>query len=307
MPNKFHSNGKLLLTGEYVVLDGAKALAVPTKFGQSMEVSRGKSSSISWKSLNEKDEIWFQDELYLLENGQFRSEQNNEVSNSLKNILQEAFLLNPNFFNGKIGVDITTKLEFPQNWGLGSSSTLISNIAEWLKIDAYKVLENTFGGSGYDLACAKANAPISYQLTTSGRQVRNQNFDPSFKTNLFFVHLKRKQNSRDAIAHYRQQNKQQLSEAVRVVSQITDELLRCKSLADFENLMDEHEKIISSVIQIPPIKKQLFPDFSRSLKSLGGWGGDFILATGGKSEQEYFIKKGFHTILGYDEMVKFES
>ena len=30
----FYSNGKLLITGEYVVLDGAKALALPTKFGQ---------------------------------------------------------------------------------------------------------------------------------------------------------------------------------------------------------------------------------------------------------------------------------
>jgi mevalonate kinase len=28
----FYSNGKLLLTGEYLVLDGAKSLALPTKF-----------------------------------------------------------------------------------------------------------------------------------------------------------------------------------------------------------------------------------------------------------------------------------
>jgi len=30
----FYSNGKLLITGEYLVLDGAKALALPTKYGQ---------------------------------------------------------------------------------------------------------------------------------------------------------------------------------------------------------------------------------------------------------------------------------
>jgi hypothetical protein len=28
---KFYSNGKLLITGEYLVLDGAKAFALPTK------------------------------------------------------------------------------------------------------------------------------------------------------------------------------------------------------------------------------------------------------------------------------------
>jgi len=35
----FYSHGKLLLTAEYVILDGAKALALPTKFGQEMEIS----------------------------------------------------------------------------------------------------------------------------------------------------------------------------------------------------------------------------------------------------------------------------
>ena len=34
----FYSHGKLLLTGEYVVLDGAKALAIPTNKGQYLTV-----------------------------------------------------------------------------------------------------------------------------------------------------------------------------------------------------------------------------------------------------------------------------
>ncbi|MEQ3661167.1 MAG: GHMP kinase, partial [Flavobacterium sp.] len=41
MKQTYYSNGKLLLTGEYVVLDGAKALAVPTKFGQSLSIESG--------------------------------------------------------------------------------------------------------------------------------------------------------------------------------------------------------------------------------------------------------------------------
>jgi hypothetical protein len=36
MKKKFYSNGKLLITGEYLVLDGAKAFALPTKKGQNL-------------------------------------------------------------------------------------------------------------------------------------------------------------------------------------------------------------------------------------------------------------------------------
>jgi len=34
----FYGNGKLLLSAEYFVLDGAVALALPTKLGQSLHV-----------------------------------------------------------------------------------------------------------------------------------------------------------------------------------------------------------------------------------------------------------------------------
>ena len=34
----YYSNGKLLITGEYAVLDGALSLALPTKFGQELNV-----------------------------------------------------------------------------------------------------------------------------------------------------------------------------------------------------------------------------------------------------------------------------
>ena len=49
----FYSNGKLLLTGEYVVLDGANALAVPTKYGQNLVVEIINKPYIIWKSFNE--------------------------------------------------------------------------------------------------------------------------------------------------------------------------------------------------------------------------------------------------------------
>jgi len=67
---EFRSNGKILLTGEYAVLNGAKSLALPTKMGQSMEVSEGEKNQISWTSYDEKNNIWFQSN-FKIENGGF--------------------------------------------------------------------------------------------------------------------------------------------------------------------------------------------------------------------------------------------
>ena len=57
----YYSNGKLLLTGEYVVLDGAKALAVPTKFGQLLNIKQGTNKQFKWTSLDFDATIWFED------------------------------------------------------------------------------------------------------------------------------------------------------------------------------------------------------------------------------------------------------
>ena len=56
----FYSNGKLLITGEYVVLDGAKALALPTKFGQSLVVKPGINHQIKWTSFDSDESVWFE-------------------------------------------------------------------------------------------------------------------------------------------------------------------------------------------------------------------------------------------------------
>ena len=61
--NTFYSNGKLLITGEYLVLNGAKALALPTKFGQSLQVSSLVEQKISWTSFDTDKSIWFETEL----------------------------------------------------------------------------------------------------------------------------------------------------------------------------------------------------------------------------------------------------
>lgn len=303
---KFYSHGKLLITGEYAVLDGAMSLALPTKFGQFLEVKNGKAGELRWVSKNEKGETWFET-VFLIDDNSLKLKDPAEVakpiSKRLLEILNAAISLNLESifkFNGKA---VVTILEFDRNWGLGTSSTLINNIAQWLAIDPYKLLEKTFRGSGYDIAAAANDHPITYQLTTEGRTVLSASFDPVFKDRLFFVYLNEKKNSREAIQHYKNQPKNDLEGLIQKVSSITTQFLTCDTLDEFELLIEIHETLISKAIGSTKVKQEKFKDYPGKIKSLGAWGGDFILATGHHEDQQYFRDRGYNTIINYRDMI----
>jgi len=298
----FYSNGKLLITGEYVVLDGALSLALPTKFGQSLIIESINDQKLVWKSFDEKEEIWFEDTFSINEIASGFSNPCNDLSNRIIQIFNAAKTLNPDFLNTKNGYKVSTHLTFPRNWGLGTSSTLINNIAKWADVNAYELLEKTFGGSGYDIACAQNNHPITYQLKQRFPQVNKVNFNPTFKNQLFFVYLNKKQNSRDGIASYKL-NKGNINFAFSEINDITNKIIEASTLSNFESLITRHETIISKIIKIKPIKDLLFNDFKGSIKSLGAWGGDFILVTSEENPSAYFKNKGYNTIIPYLDMV----
>ncbi|SRX54380.1 GYDIA family GHMP kinase [Aequorivita sp. CIP111184] len=296
---KFHSNGKLLLTGEYVVLDGATALAIPTKYGQFLEVQISTKDGIHWKSYDEKGLIWFEEvfNLTYLKG----SNPENTFSKTLSEILIQARKLNPAFLAESKGFAVSTTLDFPRNWGLGTSSTLINNIAQWANVDAFELLKTSFGGSGYDIAAAQSDSPILYELKNNNPKFRQIHLSWDFTNSIFFVHLNKKQDSKLGIAKYR--NTLVDTKSIQRISDITNKLLMCYSLLDFEKLMDAHEEIISEIINLPTIKEQLFSDYPNTIKSLGAWGGDFVLATGDTSNMDYFRRKGFETIVPFKEML----
>lgn len=305
----FYSNGKLLLTGEYLVLDGAKSLALPTKFGQDLIVEKIKESQLIWGSFTHSGECWFEAVFDIqklrLVNCTFNSDKEGNadlIAETLLDILKEAKNLNPAFLTSDEGFVVKTKLTFPRNWGLGSSSTLINSIANWAKVDAFKLLWNSFKGSGYDIACAQNDSPIFYQIKDSKPAVEQVKFNPSFKENLFFVHLNQKQDSKEGIAKFRESNIN-FDEQIKRISEISDEFLSAKSIEEFDKLIVEHEQIIGSIIKLKPVKEKLFPDYFGEIKSLGAWGGDFVLVTGNESTPAYFKNKGFETIISYSKMV----
>jgi mevalonate kinase len=301
---RFYSHGKLLITGEYVVLDGAIALAVPSVFGQSLEIKKGKNGILKWTSVDEQANTWFEIEFSILDNEIIYSlDDRNDISQRLLQILNAAKQLNSEFLYENQGYEVTTILEFPKNWGLGTSSTLISNVARWAKVDPYALLELTFGGSGYDIACANAKKGLTYQLNTSNDNVQSSiNFNPMFKDNLYFVYLNQKQNSRDGIKQYRE-NTSDVSSVIDKVNTITQSMIKSQSLVAFQQLMNTHEQLISEIIKETPIKRRLFNDFNGSIKSLGAWGGDFVLVASQDNPTAYFKAKGYTTILSYSEMV----
>lgn len=298
----FYSHGKLLITAEYLVLDSALALAVPTKLGQSLTIAPINHPKLIWTSVLHDGSLWFDTEISLPLKHSLKSK--DPVIKKLYEILIAAQSLNPDFLQATQGYKAVSTLEFPRDWGLGSSSTLIANIAQWAMINPYELLEKTFGGSGYDIACATANTPLTYIRQTTVPIVNPIVFNPTFKEHLFFIHLNRKQNSRESISHYRNLDTSERETHIKAFTILTKEIIASQnSLSIFEDLILQHESLLSKIIQTPTIKKQLFPNYPNAIKSLGGWGGDFVLAIGSREEMKYFVEKGYHTMIPYSEMV----
>lgn len=299
----FYSNGKLLITAEYLVLDGAKALALPTKFGQNLVIEEGDENCIFWKSYDNDGSIWFEDQFTFSEIINPIETKEESIKTTLIKILHEAYLLNPNFFKSQKGFKITTALTFPRKWGLGTSSTLINNIAQWLKIDAFELLQNSFGGSGYDIACAQNNTPITYQLTLGKPTVEVVSFQPSFTDNIYFIYLNKKQSSKTAIANYQKNKTSETAKNINKIDKITQDIIHAKNAEIMAEAIAKHEAIMSSILETTTVKEELFFDYIGEIKSLGAWGGDFVMAISEINPKSYFNSKGYQTVIPYKDMI----
>ena len=296
---EIYSSGKVLLTGEYVILNGALSLASPTKFGQHLKFEENQSNLINWKSFNYDGNIWFECSIKN-ENLEIKSTSSKKISNTLIKIINHIRDYNPSFLKEN-GSDILTNLTFDKNWGLGSSSTLISNLAKLSGVDPYILNNKIFSGSGYDIACADSTSPIVYQLNKDQKTIDEVSFKPSFYEKIYFIYLNNKQSSISEIENY---NKNRASNSIiKEISNITSTILQCNSIEEFNKLIVSHELIISKLISKSTVKETLFKDFNGSIKSLGAWGGDMIMATSYDDPNKYFREKGYSTILKFDELL----
>jgi mevalonate kinase len=298
----FYAHGKLLLSGEYMVLKGAKALAIPLNKGQSLRIKRSGHEGIIWKAFHPGGD-WFSAEF--ASSLSIKRTTDIAMAHSLVKILKAALNLKDTYTDFMNGTEITTHLEFLPGWGWGSSSTLISNIARWLNINPYELLSATFGGSGYDIACATASSSLFYQIKGNDiPEVKPTRFNPPFTDQLLVVYLNKKQSSAEAIKNHLL-SANNLNESIERISRISWQMGTEESIEKFMDLMNEHESIISRLIGVPALKEKAFKDFPGVVKSLGAWGGDFFLALSEMNVSEtekYFQEKGLKSFFRINEI-----
>jgi len=299
----FESRAKLMISGEYLVLKGALSLSIPLRFGQKLTVKENDGTySVKWKSMINND-FWFNTTLLLPD---FRISETNhpELSDTIRRILAAAKSLNSKFLELKYEYQADSVMDFNPIWGLGSSSSLISNIAYWADCDPFKLNCQIFNGSGYDIACARSSTPVIYALKSGQPVYRKAHFQPLFHQQLYFLYLNQKQNTKASIQKLDMSNFH--SKDINDISNLTIEMENTTDIKAFQFQIDHHEELIGQLIQQKPVKTRLFDDFTGSVKSLGAWGGDFVLAASSESEDyifKYFKDKNLNTIFRYDEIV----
>jgi len=294
----FYSHGKLLLTGEYTVLKGANALAIPCKMGQTLNYYQTQSDILIWKSYDVNNFVWFEAE-FKIDSLELISTTDSGIWKSLHKVLWATKELNSTFLTQ--GGQVDTYLEFDRSWGLGSSSTLISNVASWANSNPYHILANSFGGSGYDIACAQAKGPLTYMRNNYSPKIEFVELNYPFIENLFFVHLNIKKDSQNAVALF-DLNKVE-NTLIFEINKLTELILNCCNQFDFNSYLKNHESILGSLLNQRTVQEIYFSDFKGIIKSLGAWGGDFVLVSGDKESPDYFENLGYTTVIPYREMV----
>jgi mevalonate kinase len=299
-PSTYRANGKLLLTGEYLVLHGAKAIALPLKVGQSLTVSEQKGSdSLVWQA-SFQNKIWFK---CTLDTVDFRVIETNDLEKSatLRRIFRIIQSLNPEF-SPKAGTRFETTLEANPEWGFGSSSTLVSLLSQFAGVDPFILNDLIFKGSGFDIACATADGPIFYVRNSSPEPI---NLDYPFADQLFLVYSGQKKKTVHEVSSFLKE-KIVPEQLIAEMSALSEAFSVCSEQHEFNQLIVQHEKLIADVIGKTPVKTEYFTDFDGEIKSLGAWGGDFYLISTPlhfSQVREYFENKGLTTLFRWDDLI----
>ena len=298
--NRIFSPGKLMLTSEYVAVDGALVLAVPTKLGQEFfftEENDGKSL-IYWNALHQ-GQLWLETVIDYKTWTIIKSN-DQKASGFILRVLKNVQELSDIKFKTNQSYNLKTNLQFPSDFGLGSSSTLMSNLGEWAEIDPFILNEISLGGSGYDVAVAKEKSAVLYSRFPE-RVYQKVIFDPGFKDELIFIHLNQKQDTREGISHYK--SKPTSTELINEYSELTKMIVNSQNLEEFSQLMTIHEQKLSDFLGIQTVKEKYFQNCPGFVKSLGAWGGDFVLASKFGDYEAYFKQQGFGKIFSWQELI----
>ncbi|MFW5820843.1 MAG: GYDIA family GHMP kinase, partial [Bacteroidota bacterium] len=236
---KYYANGKLMLTGEYVVLSGAEAIGLPLKKGQELIIQKTSGrSALAWKTFVLGNH-WF-DAYFSLPEFAIANTTDFPTAQILRDIFMAARELNPGFPDPRFHYEIISKVNFDLNWGFGSSSSLLVNIAQWADIDPFELHFKISKGSGYDIATAKSDVPVLYKLEKGKPYFREVELQAHFLDNIYFGYLGKKRRSAEAVNEYPYGQIEKSGE-LNKISSISREILKVKLITEFINLLKQHD------------------------------------------------------------------
>ncbi|MFW5758631.1 MAG: hypothetical protein ACOCUQ_01365 [Bacteroidota bacterium] len=298
------SHGKIILLGEYAVLEGNDAVCVPLATGQKLQIEKNDQPFIYWQwtyknrviaefSLNpqnlqphdvkEGDPLWAAGLIHAI-----RKQNASFLTNSGYNV---------RFIN-----------DFPPEWGLGSSSATIASLCRIAGADPYIVNDQVMGGSGADIACTDKENWFVYRKRKSLPLTWSIPFDFPFKKYVVFVYSGQKQ----ATAKHLKEIKQKPERKRFPSSEINSLVYGCfssENVAQFASYLQKHEQFISEQTGYLPLGRK-FSDFKGQIKSLGAWGGDFFMAVSSENLDDvknYFQQKGFGMCFTWEDFVLSEK
>lgn len=309
--------GKILLSGEYLVLDGAMALGFPTRFGQEMKVFEGDAAGIlDWVAVDSQGVVWLAARFRAV--GGSLSLAENEAASTETNRLQKWLQTAWNLCEDKAwrdtlsrqGLRVQTRLDFPRHWGLGSSSTLIALLVRWLKVEPWALYRRVQTGSGYDLAIALEGRALVFRMegfdengnplpnsgeveadpgqSYTGQSYTGQSYPgPTYSgvettmpdgAGWWLIDPGTKQNSEREVFSYRLIDPALRRSVVPELTRITLKMAQNPGADEWLALLEAHDLLLEKVLGRPCVHRSLGAGFPGRLKSLGAWGGDLMLA-----------------------------
>ena len=266
---------------------------MPTSFGQHLSVeSHQGPEHVLWEALDHENRQWFT--AGFDHEGRVLHCSSADMAEKLQGFL--APVRNSNAWNAPVRVQ--TKVDFPRLWGLGTSSTLCALLAQWAEIDAlsYRKLH---GGSGYDLACAQASGAISYALVDGEPEVLPVQL-PEVLQSVVFVYRGAKQQTDSSLKLV---GRKPFSAAqCEEITQLSEGFLQANSLNELESIIEQHELLIANHLGLERAIEGPFKGIRGQVKSLGGWGGDFVMLTRFEENRQWLEANGFNAIIPFETM-----
>lgn len=302
-----------MLCGEYAVTIGVEALALPVGPGQWMHVwefdSPGGGDRLIWEAKEKNGNSWLNESFSLpLEALEKADEKNNSDRDRDRKVLHLMLsLVSEGFWTPGKSYRIETQLEFDRSSGLGSSSTMVANFARFAGLDAQKVQQQVFGGSGYDVAVAELGKGLVFWKNGEVANWDKWSLSSDLTAQWKIVFLGQKQNSRNALSDVKSKLEAMKNDdfLMHQLQQVCAAVKLANQVPMLEAGLEMWQAILAMSLGLEtPYQQFKFQPVKGGLcKWLGAWGGDMLLINEVFAESEQKALKKFHMVSWNDIVV----